>query len=74
MVYLLGSIGRFQERHGRLLKMIGGMIMLALAVTLVWNRGLMNQLGCSLLVFGTALAADLAIHALAAGNKACGSG
>lgn len=54
--------------------MIGGMIMLALAVTLVWNRGLMNQLGCSLLVFGTALAADLAIHALAAGNKARGSG
>lgn len=66
-------IGRFQERHGRLLKLIGGMIMLALAVTLVWNPELMNQLGSSLLVFGTALAAALAIHALAAGSKARGS-
>lgn len=59
-------IGRFEERHGRLLKLLGGMIMLALALTLILKPDLMNQFAGSVLVFGAALLAALTIHALAA--------
>lgn len=58
-------VGRFEERHGRLLKLIGGMVMLALAFVLFWNPAVMNQFGDSLLVFGAAMAAALFIHLLA---------
>lgn len=58
-------VGRFEERHGRLLKLIGGMVMLALALVLLWNPAVMNQLGDSLLVFGAAMASALLIHVFA---------
>lgn len=43
--------GRFEEKHGRLLKLMGGMLMLTLSVVLLVNPSLMNQIGSSLLVF-----------------------
>lgn len=58
-------VGRFEERQGRLLKLIGGMVMLALAFVMFWNPAVMNQLGDSLLVFGAAMAAALLIHGFA---------
>jgi cytochrome c biogenesis protein CcdA/glutaredoxin len=48
---------RFEEKHGRILKLIGGMIMLALAVTLVVAPDTMHSLGGTLAVFGGAIGA-----------------
>jgi hypothetical protein len=55
-------IGRFEERHGRILKLVGGTIMLALAFTLVLRPELMHRIDASLLVFAAALLAAGAIH------------
>ncbi len=67
LVYLLdelivfGSIAltlrasAFEEKHGRALKLIGGMIMLSLAVTLLTKPELMESITGTLVVFGTAL-------------------
>lgn len=55
---------RFQERHGRLLKLVGGMIMLALAAALLAAPGAMTTVGGSLGVFGAALALTAAIAIL----------
>jgi thiol-disulfide isomerase/thioredoxin len=52
---------RLEERHGRALKLVGGMIMLALALVLLVRPELMNDLGGSLLVFASALLACLVI-------------
>lgn len=49
---------RFEEKHGRLLKLIGGMIMLALGLVMLINPDLMHDLGGSLLVFGIAIIAS----------------
>lgn len=49
--------GKLQERHGRVLKLVGGMLMLTLAVVMIVDPRLMNGLASSLLVFGAALAA-----------------
>lgn len=46
---------RFEEQHGRLLKLVGGVIMLALAITLVVAPQAMNTLRGSLAVFSFAL-------------------
>lgn len=48
---------KLQERHGRMLKLVGGMLMLTLAVVMLTNPALMNGVGTSLLVFAAALAA-----------------
>jgi hypothetical protein len=48
---------RFEEKHGRILKLVGGMIMLALAVTLVLAPDTMHSLGGTLAVFGGAIGA-----------------
>ncbi len=53
--------GRFEEKHGRILKLIGGMIMLALATVMVVNPDLMNDIGNSLLIFVGAIAVSLLI-------------
>lgn len=45
----------FEEKHGRALKLIGGMIMLSLAVTLLAKPDLMESISGTLIVFGTAL-------------------
>ncbi|MFW6282899.1 MAG: hypothetical protein ACOC1P_02490, partial [Minisyncoccales bacterium] len=44
--------GKFEEKHGRMLKLIGGIIMLSLATVMLVNPDLMNDIGNSLLIFG----------------------
>jgi thiol-disulfide isomerase/thioredoxin len=50
---------KMEEKHGRVLKLVGGSVMMALAIVLLVNPDLMNNFGSSLLVFtaafGTAL-------------------
>lgn len=58
---------RFEERHGRILKLFGGMIMLALALTLILAPDTMHSLTGTLAVFGGAITASamvLLIHRL----------
>lgn len=52
---------KLQEKHGRILKLIGGVLMLTLAVVMIVNPDLMNGLGSSLAVFGVALAITLVV-------------
>lgn len=55
---------RFEEKQGRLLKLIGGMVMLVLAIVLLIDPAIMNDITSSLLVFGVALIAALVILVL----------
>jgi cytochrome c biogenesis protein CcdA len=48
---------RFTERHVRLLKLLGGSIMIALGLVMLIRPELMGDIGATLLVFVTALAA-----------------
>lgn len=62
----LGSVvtlkaSRLEEKHGRILKLIGGMLMLTLAVVMLIDPSLMNTLGNSLLIFGAAIGAALVV-------------
>ena len=50
-----------EEKHGRILKLIGGMLMLTLALIMLIKPGLMNKLSTSLIVFGIAAIATLLI-------------
>lgn len=47
---------RLEEKHGRILKLIGGTLMLTLAVVMLIDPAVMNRLSTSLLVFAVALA------------------
>jgi cytochrome c biogenesis protein CcdA len=58
------SIGRMQETHGRTLKLVGGMVMLALGVVMLVAPTLMESLAGSLAVIGGALAGALAMMAV----------
>lgn len=58
------SLGRMGERHGRALKLIGGVVMVALAGALALRPALMEDLGGSLLLFGGALALAFAVLVL----------
>lgn len=42
---------RLEEKHGRILKLIAGILMLTLAVVMLFKPALMNQLGSALLIF-----------------------
>ena len=53
--------GRMEEKHGRMLKLVGGMFMLMLAGVMLFEPALMNDLTTSLLIFGGALVAALAV-------------
>ena len=55
-------IGKFQERHGRLLKLIGGSLMLALAVTILFRPEVMSDLGGTLVVFAAALVLSTVLY------------
>jgi cytochrome c biogenesis protein CcdA len=55
------SMGRFEERQGRLLKLYGGTIMVALAVALVASPELMASVGGSLLLFMAAIIVATAV-------------
>ena len=48
---------KLQEKQGRMLKLIGGMLMLTLALVMLVNPAWMNQISSSLIVFGVAFAA-----------------
>jgi glutaredoxin len=53
---------KMQERHGRLLKLVGGTMMLALAVTVLVDPTAMSDPLTALAVFGAALAAAGLVH------------
>jgi cytochrome c biogenesis protein CcdA/thiol-disulfide isomerase/thioredoxin len=55
---------KFEEKHGRVLKLIGGMVMLTLAMVLLINPELMNNISDSLLIFAGAFLATLMILVL----------
>ena len=46
---------RLDDRGGRVLKLLGGAVMLALAVAMLWFPQALSSLGGTLLVFGNAL-------------------
>ena len=52
---------RMEEKHGRILKLVGGMLMLMLAAVMLLKPALMNDITTSLLIFGGALVAALAV-------------
>jgi thiol-disulfide isomerase/thioredoxin len=62
-VYSLKA-SRLEEKHGRILKLAGGMLMLTLAAVMLIRPSLMNDLGSSLVIFGIALAAVLLVLVL----------
>ncbi|MFW5714113.1 MAG: hypothetical protein ACOCYU_05525, partial [Brevefilum sp.] len=45
---------KLEEKHGRVLKLVGGMLMLALALVMLIDPTIMNELSNSLWVFGSA--------------------
>jgi hypothetical protein len=58
---------RMEEKHGRILKLIGGMLMLTLSIVMLIDPALMNNLDSSLIIFGAAFLATclvLVIHRL----------
>ncbi len=67
LIYLLDEMGIFlvavftlrstklEEKHGRVLKLIGGMLMLTLAIVMLVDPNIMNDLTGSLVIFGIAL-------------------
>ena len=73
LVYQLDELGIFlaavftfkaskvEEKHGRILKLIGGTLMVTLAVVILINPALMNNLTDSLLVFAIAFAVAILI-------------
>ncbi|MGC9394535.1 MAG: thioredoxin family protein [Anaerolineae bacterium] len=52
---------RLEEKHGRVLKLIGGMLMLTLAGVMLINPDLMDKLSSSLLIFGFAFVGAMAV-------------
>jgi len=52
---------RLEEKHGRVLKLVGGMLMLTLAGVMLINPDLMDKLSSSLLIFGFAFMAAMAV-------------
>ncbi|HOI18614.1 MAG TPA: hypothetical protein PLX15_02010 [Candidatus Woesearchaeota archaeon] len=60
-VALTLKASKFEEKHGRILKLIGGMIMLSLAFALLFLPDMMNSVKGSLYVFGSALLISIAI-------------
>lgn len=52
---------KLQKEHGRVLKLIGGSLMLTLGVTFLFTPELMNSLLGALIVFGTALLGSLVL-------------
>lgn len=52
---------RVEEKHGRILKLVGGMLMLTLSLVMLFNPALMNNLVSSLIIFGAAFLATLVV-------------
>ncbi len=72
-VTLTLKASRLEEHHGRVLKLVGGMIMLALAGVLLLAPEIMDSVNGSLLVFAGALGASalmILVHRLVVGHPA----
>lgn len=52
---------RLEEKHGRILKLVGGMLMLALSGVMLINPDIMNDLNGSLVVFGITFVATILV-------------
>jgi len=52
---------KLEEKHGRILKLIGGMLMLTLAAVMLIKPALMSDLGDSLIIFAIAAVATLLV-------------
>ena len=63
-VVLTLKASRFEEKQGRILKLIGGMVMLVLAVVMLVDPSIMNGIVSSLLVFVGAMMAALVVLVL----------
>jgi thiol-disulfide isomerase/thioredoxin len=59
-VFTLKS-SRLEEKYGRILKLIGGMLMLTLAVVMIVNPALLSNLSSSMLIFMAAFGATLLV-------------
>jgi thiol-disulfide isomerase/thioredoxin len=55
------KVTKLEEKQGRILKLIGGMVMLALALVMLVKPELMQSLLASLIVFGIALAVSVLV-------------
>lgn len=58
------KVSRFEEKHGRILKLIGGMVMLALGVGMLVAPDAMNSLSGSLIIFAAAALGTLVMMGL----------
>ncbi len=54
-------VGRFEEREGRILKLVGGSVMLALAVAMLWYPHALESIRGMLALFGAALGGSLLV-------------
>ncbi len=73
LVYLLDEVGIFlvavftlrstklEEKHGRVLKLIGGVLMLTLALVMIINPNVMNDITGTLIIFAVAIGATALI-------------
>ena len=52
-VYTL-KVSKLEEKHGRILKLVGGILMLTLAAVIIINPSLMNSMTSALIIFGIA--------------------
>jgi glutaredoxin len=52
---------KLEEKHGRLLKLFSGMLMLSLSLVMIINPELMNELSSALIIFGGAVGATILI-------------
>ncbi len=59
-VFTLRS-SKLEEKHGRILKLTGGVLMLTLAVVMLVKPEIMSNLGQSLMVFGAAFAVTIIV-------------
>ncbi len=58
------KVSKFDETHGRLLKLIGGMIMLSLGAVLLIDHTILNDIGTTVIVFGIAIILSIIIAKL----------
>ncbi len=55
------KVSRIEEKHGRILKLVSGILMLTLSIVMLINPALMNSLKSSLIIFGFAFLITLLI-------------
>jgi cytochrome c biogenesis protein CcdA/glutaredoxin len=53
---------KFEEKHGKLLKLIGGTVMVSLGTVMIIDYNLLNNITTSLIIFGSAIGLSLIIY------------